>query len=156
ERAGAWFYQPNLGDGRLAPAQPVARIPALAGAAGRSRQLIDLDGDGALDFADLGPDGAGFYERTGDGDWAPLRAFAPWPRLRWDAGSVRLPALTGDGLAALLVTEDGGLVWHPSLGAGGFAAAVRVGAPADDERGPRVVFADGTQSIHLADLSGDG
>ena len=26
----------------------------------------------------------------------------------------------------------------------------------DEEKGPRLVFADGTQSIYLADLSGDG
>jgi hypothetical protein len=26
----------------------------------------------------------------------------------------------------------------------------------DEEKGPRIVFADGTQSIYLADLSGDG
>ena len=28
--------------------------------------------------------------------------------------------------------------------------------PWDEEKGPRVIFADSTQSIHLADMSGDG
>jgi len=41
---------------------------------------------------------AGLNERTGDGGWAPLRAFASWPRLRWDSGSVRLADLTGADL----------------------------------------------------------
>ncbi|HWR25414.1 MAG TPA: hypothetical protein VN278_04175, partial [Methanosarcina sp.] len=26
----------------------------------------------------------------------------------------------------------------------------------DEEKGPRLIFADGTQSIYLADMSGDG
>src|SRR5262249_38153550 len=38
----------------------------------------------------------------------------------------------------------------------GFGPARRVAQAPDEEKGPRVVFADGTQSIYLADLSGDG
>lgn len=45
---------------------------------------------------------------------------------------------------------------YPSLAEDGFGPANRVGVPTDEERGPRVVFADGTQTIFLADLSGDG
>ena len=33
---------------------------------------------------------------------------------------------------------------------------MRVIQTLDEEQGPRIVFADPTQSIHLADLSGDG
>src|SRR5213079_1125606 len=43
-----------------------------------------------------------------------------------------------------------------SLAEEGFGPARRVTQPLDEEKGPRLVFADGTQSIYLADLSGDG
>ncbi|QYU66079.1 hypothetical protein J4558_13820 [Leptolyngbya sp. 15MV] len=54
------------------------------------------------------------------------------------------------------ITEGDSLVWLESLGEGGFAEARRVSLPAGDEGGPRVVFLDPEESIHLADLSGDG
>jgi YD repeat-containing protein len=56
----------------------------------------------------------------------------------------------------VLVTEDFAINWYPSLAKDGFGVATRLGVPTDEERGPRVVFADGTQTISLADLSGDG
>ena len=64
--------------------------------------------------------------------------------------------LDGDGRADALITEDDALVWHPSLAEAGFGPAQRLAQPFDEERGPRLLFADGTQSIYLADMSGDG
>src|SRR5262249_32488569 len=63
---------------------------------------------------------------------------------------------TGDGHADILVTEDEVLCWYASLAEAGFAAPQRVRKALDEEKGPRLVFADGTQSIYLADMSGDG
>ena len=37
----------------------------------------------------------------------------------------------------------------------GFGPAQWVRQPLDEERDPRLVFADGTQSIYLADICGD-
>lgn len=42
-----------------------------------------------------------------------------------------------------------------SLGPDRFSSAQRVPTP-DDESGPRLVFDDGTETIRLADMSGDG
>ncbi len=56
----------------------------------------------------------------------------------------------------MLITEDDAFVWHRSLAEAGFGPAFRVAHGSDEEKDPRVVFSDGTQSIHLADLSGDG
>ena len=39
---------------------------------------------------------------------------------------------------------------------GGFGPAQRVAQSFDEENGPQLVFADGTESIFLADMSGDG
>src|SRR5262249_21337260 len=64
--------------------------------------------------------------------------------------------LDGDGHADVLITEDDAFVWHASLAEEGFGSARRVVQAVDEEKGPRIVFADGTQSIYLADMSGDG
>ncbi|HET6214790.1 MAG TPA: SpvB/TcaC N-terminal domain-containing protein, partial [Micromonosporaceae bacterium] len=157
EQGGAWLYKPNLGDGRLGPVQPVRRIPALAGVApgpARRTQLVDIGGDGNLDLVDF--TAGGFYQRAETGEWDGFREFRSWPVLRWADGGVRFADVTGDGHADVLITEDEALVWHASLARDGFGPAVRVRVPRDEQLGPRVVFADTTQSVYLADLSGDG
>ena len=51
---------------------------------------------------------------------------------------------TGDGHADILITEDHAFVCHASLAEAGFAPAQRVAQALDEEKGPRLVFADGT------------
>jgi len=64
--------------------------------------------------------------------------------------------LNGDGHADVLITGNEAFTWYPSLAEDGFGSAEKTFQPLDEEQGPRLVFADGTQSIYLADLSGDG
>lgn len=78
------------------------------------------------------------------------------PLLNWSEPNLQFIDLTGDGRADVLITEDQVFTFYPSLGTDGFGEAERVLHPPDEERGPHVVLADGTQSISLADMSGDG
>jgi RHS repeat-associated protein len=156
EQSGAWYYKPNLGDGEFGPAQTVRRQPSLASLAGGRQQLLDLSGDGELALVELGPPAPGFYERTPSAGWQGFRAFRRLPVRDWSDPNLRFVDVTGDGIADVLVTEEQALVWHPSLLQEGFGTAARVRVPEDEERGPRVLFADRTQSIYLADMSGDG
>jgi RHS repeat-associated protein len=160
EQAGGWLYKRNMspiGDGgrtvRFAPEREVVREPV---AVDRQWQWLDVGGDGQLDLVQLTGRAAGFHERTPDGEWEPFVAFTTAPNVAWDDPAVQLVDLTGDGRADVLVTEDDLLRWYPSLGEDGFGRAESVPQVLDEERGPRLLLADGTQSIHLADLSGDG
>lgn len=155
EQGGEWFYKPNLGGGRLGHIQVVARRPSLAELGGR-QQFLDLSGDGQLDLVEFAGPSPGFYERTRDEDWERFRPFARLPNVRWDEPNLRFVDLNGDGLADILITEDEVFTWYPSLAEEGFDAARRVRQPLNEERGPRLVLADGTQSIYLADMCGDG
>lgn len=156
ETGDAWSYKHNLGEGRFGPLTRLPSTPsAPALSSGRDR-LIDLAGDGRLDVVALTGPAPGFYERTDDGGWEPFRPFRQLPNRDWDDPNLRFVDLDGDGHADVLVTEDDALTWHRSLGEEGYGPARRVAGPADEERGARVVFADGSDSIHLADMSGDG
>jgi RHS repeat-associated protein len=159
EQADAWFYKRNVSPiGKhpveLAPLKRVAAKPNLALAGGA--QFMDLAGDGQPDLVVLDGPTPGLYEHDGDEGWQPFRPFTS--RLDRDTRdpNLKLLDLSGDGHADVLITEDDALVWHSSLAEEGFGPAHRVHQALDEEEGPRLVFADGTQSIYLADVSGDG
>ena len=160
EQADAWFYARNLSPmGRepveFAPLQRVASKPNLA-LAGGSARFMDLAGDGQPDLVTLDGPLAGLYEHDDEEGWNSFQPFRESLNHSLRDPNVQLVDLDGDGHADVLITEDDTLVWHPSLAEEGFGPAQQVSQALDEEDGPRLVFADTTQSIFLADLSGDG
>ena len=119
-------------------------------------RLMDLAGSGRLDVVSLSEPDAGFFERTAGAGFEPLRRFASLPELDWSDQNVAFIDVTGDGLADILITGDRLYTVHASLGETGFGSAQQVRVPWDEERGPVVILADGTQTIFTADMSGDG
>jgi RHS repeat-associated protein len=169
EQAGGWFYKRNLSaagvrleegaetfPARFAPAEVVGARPSLAGLSAGRLQFLDLAGDGQPDLVRFAPPLSGFYERTQDGDWSEFTTFSSIPNVAWDDPNLRFVDLSGDGHADILISEESVFTWYPSLAEKGFGPSERASQPSDEEKGPRLVFADGTQSIHLADMSGDG
>jgi hypothetical protein len=166
---GAWYCKRNISadnlvaqpDGTLAarpsfgPLEIVAALPSRSDLS--TVQLADVSGSGRLDVVDLaGPD-QGFFERTEDGTFEPLRRFAALPELDWSDPNVNFIDVTGDGLADILMTEDGLFTLYASLGGAAGFGTVRLARPGwDEEKGPSVVLSDGTETIFTADMSGDG
>jgi RHS repeat-associated protein len=155
EQAGAWYYTPNRGDGEFGPMRAVAAVPSLA-ANGARHQFMDLSGDGAIDVVEFDGPTPGFHRRDREHGWARHVPFARLPNLNWNDPNLRFIDLTGDGHADALITEDAVFTWYPSLEERGFDTAERRRQPMDENAGPHLVFADGTQSIFLADMCGDG
>lgn len=156
EQADAWFYKANRGNGQFGPLVTVAAMPSLAALSNGQQQLLDLAGDGQLDLVQFSGSTPGFYERTQDEDWEPFIPFVSLPNIPWDDPNLRFVDLNGDGHADILITENEVFTWYPSLAEEGFGHAEIVRQALEEEKGPRLVFDDGTQSIYLADLSGDG
>ena len=163
----SWFYKRNLSPisqlvlpahqadvATFAPLERVASRPNASLAAGA--QILDLAGDGLPDVVSFNGPTPGFYEHDEAEGWQPWRPFRQLPNLNFSDPNLRFLDLDGDGHADLLISEGEVFVWYRSLEEQGFEPAQRVPLPLDEEKGPRVVFADGTESIHLADMSGDG
>jgi len=167
EQGGAWFYKRNwslipdkLPDGsevvkaKFAAIETVALKPNVALSSGA--QFMDLAGDGQPDLVMLDGPMPGLYEHDLEEGWEPFRPFTSRLNRDMHDPNLKFVDLDGDGHADVLISEDDAFVWHPSLAEAGFGPAQRVARALDEEKGPHIVFADGTQSIYLADLSGDG
>jgi len=177
EQADGWFYTRNVsnlprddrgnvtapdaaaaGSVRAAfePATLVAAQPSLAALNHGRQQLVDLNGEGLQCLVEFDRPIGGFYPRDADGSWQPYVPFPSLPTIEWNDPNLKFLDLDGDGLADVLISHDEVFSWYPSLGKDGFAPIETVRKPFDENDGPAVVFADAEQSIHVADLSGDG
>ena len=165
---GAWYFKRNLsaanlvkdsaGDAtprpRFGPMQALAAAPGNGDLAGR--QLLALDADGMVDVVALSGSEPGFYARTVERDFAPLQRFRSLPQIDRSDPNLKFIDVTGDGLTDVLVSEDGVFTYYAGLGSTGFDVGKFVRAPWDEQKGPTIVFADGTDTIFIADMSGDG
>ena len=155
EQANGWYYKHNLGDGKFEQAKPVSPKPSFSGL-GNQMQLVDLDADGSKQLAGFNSEPRGYFELSDKNEWQNFRNFENLPNINLRDTNTRMLDLNGDGKADLLITEDNAFVCYESAGRKGFAESYKTVKPFDEESGPHVIFSDPTQSIFLADMSGDG
>ncbi len=180
EQGTGWFYKQNLGnlefepvpgdiDGppeppvpantgsvRFAPSCLVTSKPSLANLQRGQTQIMDLAGDGQKDLVLLEESVPGFFERTHDKKWKSFVPFSSYPRIDWKDPNLKFIDLNGDGHTDILISENDVFTWYPSQAEEGFGSALSVRKKLDEEKGPTLIFADATQSVYLADMSGDG
>ncbi|MEW6731026.1 MAG: SpvB/TcaC N-terminal domain-containing protein [Acidobacteriota bacterium] len=164
EQGEGWFYKRNLSpvNGlakqavRFGSTELIAEKPSLSSLSSGHSQFMDLAGDGQLDLVELQSSTPGFFERSNNDGWESLAPFEFLPNLDWNNPNLKFIDLTGDGHADILISENEAFCWYPSLAEKGFGPYERVSTMLDEEREPNLIFADATQSIYLADMSGDG
>lgn len=155
ESEGAWHYKSNLGDGELGPTVLVNTKPSL-GVLAASAALTDIDGDGRLNLVMRGNGLNGYYEVNQQEEWENFQSFSHNPNLNFNDPNLRMLDLNGDGFADIMITEHDCFVWQRGMAEKGYDSAQFVAKKLDEEKGPRVVFQEGFQSIFLSDMSGDG
>lgn len=153
---GAWYYKNNLGNDDFGVQTVIAEKPSLAQLQSGQGQIMDLAGDGTKDVVFYDSPVPGFYEHKDDEGWKEFRNFKSLPNINWKDPNLRFVDLNGDGHVDILITEDEVFTWYPSKAEDGFSASSYIRKALDEENGPTLVLADGTQSIFLSDMSGDG
>ncbi len=155
EQGGAWYYKHNLGQGNFENAKLVSLKPSFAGL-GSQLHLADLDANGGKQLVNYSSEPKGYFELTDEEEWQPFRNFLTLPNININDANTRMLDLNGDGKADVLISDENIFTWYESAGKDGFSNIYNTSKPFDEESGPNIVFADSTQSIFLADMSGDG
>jgi RHS repeat-associated protein len=166
EEGGGLFYKRNSSAANTVMENGIERAEAqfdamelvtvMPGHGRGLRQFMDLASDGHQDMVMLQGPVRGFYRREDDKQWDGFRAFQSFPNLDTRDPNVKFIDVDGDGLTDILVSEDEVFSWHRSFGERGFGPREYARKPFDEEKGPALIFADPTQSIFLADMTGDG
>ena len=156
EQGGAWYYKYNLGNGDFTNAARVAPKPSFNGLADGTLQLLDLDANGYRHIVSMEHGRQGYFTLLDNNEWDVYRPFGAVPEINLQDPFLRMIDLDGDGKADLLITEESVFRWYPSLGTKGYAPLEIVNLDMDEEKSPRIVFADPEETIFLADMSGDG
>ncbi|PTQ98228.1 RHS repeat-associated protein [Mucilaginibacter yixingensis] len=155
EQNNAWYYKSNLGKGHFTPAEKLGVKPSFSGL-GKSMALTELEGDGTKYLVQMDASLQGFFKLNEEDEWEPMQYFENNPNVNPSDPNLRFIDLTGDRRPDILQTEDDRLRWYHGLGEKGFGVSQTVAKAVDEEKGPAIVFADASQSIFLADMSGDG
>jgi len=153
EQAGGWYYKSNAGGGKFDSIQLVSPRPSGNGQGTSVLHLRDLEGNGRPQL--VSDDLEGYFDMDPDNNWLPFHTIDNIPNVDLRNPNVKMLDLNGDGKADILITEEEVFTWYPSKGKEGFGPHQRQRKERDEEKGPALVFADDTQSIVLADMSGD-
>jgi RHS repeat-associated protein len=156
EQDNAWYYKSNLGHGDFSTAQVVATKPNFGGLKDGCFSLQELEGNGVKYLVQYDREPKGFFKLTAENEWEPFKSFTNLPNINLLDTNLRPIDLNGDGALDLLITDADQLSWYASAGEKGFTVPQRVSKELDEEKGPAIIFADRTQSIFLADITGDG
>jgi hypothetical protein len=153
-QAGTLYYKPNLGGAQFGSAQALHLNPTFVTG---KQEWLDLAGDGRLDFVQMS-NTPGFYKRDYDvpGRWQCFREFRSLPNVLWNNPNLRFIDLTGDGLADVLILDDDIFTYFTSWNEAGFSEGKMERPPLDRKLGPQLLFRNATETVFLADMSGDG
>lgn len=163
-----WFYKRNEGDEGYyydypvnTPPEPDIRFGAqnVVGpkpSIGNVQQVADFNGDGKTELLVRSENLVGYFTLDTNGEWGRFKHLENVPLVDWNDPQLKLIDLNGDGVPDVLISQGNCFTYYPSEKDQGYQERQEIAHFLDEEQGPKLVFADAEQVIHLADMSGDG
>lgn len=155
EGTDAWYFKPNLGEGKLGPQERVLEKPNMSFG---NYSLSDFDGDGNLNLVILQGREAGYYEYNRDlKTWNSFKPFEAAPHIKSLDQNTQLLDISGDGRSDILTVEDDRLVWYPALGKKGFGKPFQIAKEQSNgvSRAP-TIGASPILDFFFVDMNGSG
>jgi RHS repeat-associated protein len=155
ESGNDWLYARNRGNASFDRAVNVWSKPSFSGVHSGILQIRDLDADGSKQVVIERESLAGFFPLNETTDsFGALVAFAR-PAVVPPGMKRKLIDLDGDGRPEIVIAGDRELYYLECRGREGYGDWHSAAYPPGD--GPnRLLFADESEGIHLADMTGDG
>ncbi|MFJ4142255.1 SpvB/TcaC N-terminal domain-containing protein [Pseudomonas sp. NPDC089734] len=155
----SWFYREPIHEDAgnpdavtYAPAQELPKIPTADSSAPVSQTLLDLTGDGRLDWIVAQPGMAGFFTLNPDRSWSVFNPFESFPAEFFHPRG-QMADLVGDGLSDLALIGPHSARLYANRRAIGFSTPIDV--PHDEDRLP--LFSDSpNELVTFNDLLGTG
>ena len=118
-------------------------------------QLVDLNGDGAIDALRASPTALECFFQDQKEGWKEVRRYPRqsldnFPAISFADPRVRWADMKGDGMQDLVLVHSGRIEYWPSLGHGRFGRRVEL------RNAPRLPFGFNPKRILLGDVDGDG
>lgn len=150
------FYMKPKGEGRYQSPKPPMEFPIERDLNSGNYAFTSLDGSGRLDLMVNTSERAGFYHINSDETCTTYSEFKSRP-LDLTNPSAEMVDLDGDGCSELLILEDNGLKFYPSMKKDGFGPAKRAFITGNqEEEFPISNNGSKTEFLGFSDMFGDG
>ncbi len=158
EQANGWYYKENLGDGEFSPAKLVSPKPSFSGLSDGRLSIRELEANGEKYIVKTDATMKGYFGLTAEEEWVPFFSFQKFPNIDLKDPNLKYLDLNGDGMPDLLISREQEFIWYSAKGKTGYDDYHLAAKASEEEKGPRVLFADKDEKvmIAIADMSGDG
>jgi RHS repeat-associated protein len=158
EQANGWYYKENNGNGELGAPRLINPKPSFLGLGNGTLSIQELTASGKKYLVKSDGSLKGYVGLNVEEQWESFKSFEKFPNIDMQDPNLKFIDLNGDGMPDLLVSREQDFIWYAAQGTSGYDDYHLAAKAMDEEKGPRILFANQDERLIIAtaDMSGDG